>query len=325
MSHKSLNDCGSPVQQTPQRLDGPAPSCAIDNIKLENPREATENIFYKGVPNIEDPFRRRDGLGQANQCDPMQTGQLVAGNGPPGEVIYRYAQGLRAVDDAVKDLFTNVVVQDDLGKVHPVPIIWGGQEAAVTYVLQANVRKDNSMVVDRISLPIMSIRSTSPTYAEDRYIYHRAIDYKRRQSDGKPGFTVKERTERDTILGFARGIPLDIPFELLVWTMYTEDMKQILEQIIQKFSKVAYIRLQGVTNWENFVKLDSMSSNEDLEPGENKRIIKYQIGLTAVTYIPQPIYRKKAVLTTKIDVVDGITEEEITQVIARLEQTVENL
>lgn len=47
--------------------------------------------------------------------------------------------------------------------------------------------------------------------------------------------------------------------------------------------------------------------------------------MTAQTYIPQPIERKKSVLKMKIDFVDGITEEEITEVISRIEESVKEL
>ena len=43
------------------------------------------------------------------------------------------------------------------------------------------------------------------------------------------------------------------------------------------------------------------------------------------SYIPQPIERKKAVLRAKIDFVDGLTEETITDVLGRIELSVKEL
>jgi hypothetical protein len=123
----------------------------------------------------------------------------------------------------------------------------------------------------------------------------------------------------------ARGIPINIGYTATAWTMYREDMNQILEQILTKFSQAAYIRVTGVP-WEIIVKLDSTANNLDYEPGDQAiKIIKFEFNLTAQTYIPQPIERKKAVLKTKIDFVDGLSEDEITAVLARIEESVKDL
>ena len=102
-------------------------------------------------------------------------------------------------------------------------------------------------------------------------------------------------------------------------------MNQILEQILTKFSHAAYIRVTGVP-WEIIVKLDSIANNLENEPGDQAiRVIKFEFNLTAQTYIPQPIERKKAILKTKIDFVDGLSEDEITAVLARIEESVKDL
>lgn len=327
MSDKSLNECGEPNRQQFNSVDPPLPNCAPDDFQFLNPSGAVEHKFYQTPPFIENPLSGKVGLGQGLLCDPMQTGHIVPSAGDSKDVIYRNGNGLRAIDEAVKNLFEDIVVIDDQSQVHGVPIIWGTQEKAVDIIIQNNVRKDNSLVIDRIPTPIMSIHSSMPSWAPDRYLYHKAIDYKRGlRKDGKPGFTVNERYERDTVLGFAKGIPVDVGFELVIWTTFEDDMKQILDQVLHKLTPLGYIRLQNVTNAENFVRLDSISDNSNLEPGDkDKRVLKAVVGMTAITYIPQPIVRQKAVLKTRIDIVDGITEDDIQQVIARLEEAVGEL
>jgi hypothetical protein len=143
--------------------------------------------------------------------------------------------------------------------------------------------------------------------------------------DAKPGFTIKEKYERDTIFGIARGIPIDVSYTLYAWTLYIEDMNQILEQIILKFSPVAYIKVRGVP-WETSVELVSTANNLDVEPGDqNVRVVKYEFSIKAETFIPQPIVRKKAVLKTITDVHNSVETDEITDVIARLEDAVGEL
>jgi hypothetical protein len=145
---------------------------------------------------------------------------------------------------------------------------------------------------------------------------------RRLRPDRKPGFTQRERYERDTVFGVARGIPINRGYTLTAWTMYIEDIDQILEQILLKFSPIAYINVRGV-QWETIVTLDSIANNVDAEPGEKLRIIKYQFNFTAQTYIPQPIARKKAVLRTKTDIFNSVDEEKITEVFGRIEEAVE--
>lgn len=318
MTERFLNDCPD-YNPIPEKLntDSVNPQCDDCNVHPSK----------KDVPFIADPRKDKMGIGQAANCDPMTSGHIVDDftGEPDRNVIYRYTKAKRGCDEAVKDLFNDIVVIDEQGTAHKVPIIWATQERAVAAILQENVRKDDSTIVDPLRLPLMSIYDSDFSISNERYIYHQAIDYLReRRGDNKPGFTQKERYERDTIFGVSRGQPVDIGYQLYVWTMYKEDMNQILEQIVLKFSaKFAYIKVQGVY-WETIVKLESIANNENMEPGgSNLRFIKWQFNLKAETFIPQPITRKKAVLKTRVNIVDGIDDMEITEIIKRLEDSSE--
>lgn len=324
-SKKSLQSCPdiSPLQES-LNSDPPPELCPIPNA---NPslRDVGKNPHLGW---LQDKANKKIGIGAQANCDPMQTGQIVEDiNRPNRDVLYRYSKSIRGADEAMQDLFTNVVVIDEEGKAHPVPIVWGTQEKAVAWILQDNIRKDDSLVVDRLRLPMMAIHSTDMTFDQSRYIYHQALDYMRRlrPDDRKPGFTVKEKYERDTVFGVARGLPVNISYTLYCWTMYMEDMDQILEQVISKFSPTAYINVRGV-QWETIVTLDSIANNVEYEPGDqNLRVIKYQFSMTAQTFIPQPIVRKKAVLKTVTDIHNSVDEDKITEVLMRLEEAVEEL
>ena len=123
----------------------------------------------------------------------------------------------------------------------------------------------------------------------------------------------------------ARGIPINVGYTVTAWTMYREDINQIIEQILSKFSLAAYIRVTGVP-WEIIVKLDSIANNLDAEPGDAAiRVIKYEFNITVETYIPQPIERKKAVLSMKVDFVDGITDHDFQTIMATIEESVKEL
>lgn len=311
--NKNLNDCNEipPVQTS--RNDEKAPDGCPGPEGL-------------GLGWLEKHASSKVGIGKEAQCDPMQTGQIVEDlKNPERQVIYRYSKSLRGCDEAIVDLFSNVVVIDEDGKAHKVPIIWGTQERAVAWMLQDNVRKDGSLVVERIRLPMLAVYSSGMEFDQTRYTYHKALDFMRTRPDKKPGLHAKEKYERDTVFGVARGIPVNKTYNLIAWTMYMEDIDQILEQILLKFSPVAYIRVRGV-NWETVVSLDSIANNVDYEPGDqNQRIIKFEFNLTARAYIPQPMVRNKSVLGTKVDFYNSVDEEKITEVFGRLEDSVEDI
>ena len=292
----------------------------------EQPADNQNNDHLDPADSWFDTFLdKKIGLGSANNADPMQAGQIVNDTNKANQnTIYRYSKSIRATDEAVMDLFRDLVVIDDDGKAHPVPIIWGTQERAVAAVIQNNVRKDETLVVDRIRLPIMAISATDYAIDPARYTYHKAVHYLR-DLTGKPSFTASERYEKDTVFGVTRGIPLNIGYAMYAWTMQVEDMNQILEQIVNKFSPIAYIKVRGVL-WEVTVKLDSIANNLETQPGESAlRVVKFQFGMTAETYVGQPIVKNKAVLKTKVDFVNSLNEAEITEVIKRLEESVKGL
>ena len=315
--NKKINDCNdkSPLQSS------------VNNDKIPKQCEPTESLKSPHDADLgwlEESSNKKIGLGHDAQCDPVQSGSIVNDiKNPSRNVVNRYSKSIRGCDEAMLDLFNNVVVIDEDGKAHKVPIIWGTQERAIAWILQDTIRKDDSLVVERIRLPMMTVYSNSIDFDQERYTYHKAVDYLRYlRPDNKPGFAIKEKFERDTVFGVSRGIPVNRGYTLIIWTMYMEDMGQILEQIFLKFSPIAYISIKGV-QWETTVSLDTVANNVDYEPGDqNQRIVKYEINFTAKTYIPQPIVRKKAVLKTKIDFHNSIDEKEVNEVLGRLEELV---
>jgi T4-like virus Myoviridae tail sheath stabiliser len=319
MADKSLNDCNIPNPFDPSNnIDPPAPFCP----------DCSDEPTLNNVPFFQDILKDKTGIGHADLCDPFQTGQITEDfRKPPNRnVVYRYSKAKRGCDEAMMDLFRDIIVIDEQGSTHAVPIIWATQERAVAAIVQENIRKDDSLVVDRIKLPMLAMNDSDFSFDSERYTYHRNLNYRTDlRPDQKPGFTIREKYNRDTIFGQPRGIPVNIGYQLFAWTLYKEDMNQIVEQIMLKFSPIAYIRVQGVY-WETIVKLESVANNENLEPGNTAlRVIKWQFNFKAETYIPQPLARKKAVLKTKVDIVNAIDENEITEVIAKLEEVANEL
>jgi hypothetical protein len=315
---ETLNECADPNPfKKDINLDPAAKYCEEDQLPTQ-----------KDVAFLESLLNQKTGIGQAANCDPMQTGKIVEDTRTVTDpnVINRYTKAFRGADEAMKDLFSNIVVIDEQGKAFPVPIQWASQERAVAMWLQSNVRKDNSLVVDRITLPFMAIYSSEFSFNQERYTYHGAINWLREVQSNKPTFTHQEKRPNDTVFGVTRGLPYDIGYQLTIWTLYWEDMNQILEQIAKKFSPVAYIRIQGVT-WETVVKIQSLANNVDIEPGDQAiRVFKFQFTFLVETYLPQPIRRAKPVFKERIDYyVNAVNDEEVKEVLERFEVAIEGI
>lgn len=313
----NLNNTGEiPPLYRSENIDPPPIDCSTQN----DPNN--QNTPPGGPADwMEDYFVKKTGNGFDANSDPMQTGQIINDlESPARNTVYRYSKSIRGTDEAVMDLFRNICIIDEDGKAHAVPIIWATQERAVAAVVQSNVRKDESLVVDRIKLPMLAISSTDFSFNQDRYTYHQALDWIR-DKDNKPGFYTSEKYNRDTVFGVARGIPIDVGYTLYAWTMQLEDMNQVLEQIVTKFSPIAYIKVKGV-RWEIGVKLTSIANNLQTEPGDAAiRVVKFQFGITAETYVSQPIKREKAILATRIEIGDAAQDDQISEIIARIEES----
>jgi hypothetical protein len=319
---KSLNECNPKGVSPDVNLDPAPPYCGKD---AEKEADNLRGINDDSLNFLKNTAMKKTGFGARVDCDPMQRGLIINDlQNPERQVLYRYSKSLRGTDEAILDMFSNIVVIDDDAKAWPIPVMLGPPEKAVAAVVQDNVRKDETLVVDRLKLPLLAVTQTNIDYDLDRYTYHKATNLFLNEQ-GKPGLTVSEKYNKDTVFGLARGVPVNLGYTVTAWTMYREDMNQIVEQILTKFSHAAYIRVTGVP-WEVIVKLDSIANNLEAEPGDQaNRVVKYEFNMTAQTYIPQPIERKKAVLKMKIDFVDGMTEEEITEVMARIEESVKEL
>lgn len=263
-------------------------------------RDRTGTFCAPQDPDPCQPIGRKKQFGTKANCDPIQSGAIINDMTQPNRnVVNRYSNALRGCDQGMLDLFKNLVVLDEDGKAWPVPIIYGTQEKAVMAVLSNNVHKDNSLVVDRPPLPLLAIHQSDISFARDRYIYHKAQTIFRTSNNAPIDQT--ELKNKDTVFGVTKGLPVDVGYTLYVWTLYIEDMNQIIEQIFLKFSPMAYIKVQEVF-WEIGVNLEGISNNIDFEPGDKtERVIKYQFNFTVQTYIPQPVTRTKTVLNIKTD------------------------
>ncbi len=261
------------------------------------------------------PQIQKTGFGQSRTCDRMQKGHIVNQSGERTHV-YRYTRAIRGSHEGITDMFRDIVVKDDFGKAHVVPITWGRQEKAIALILDGVDKDDGTLSLDRLRLPLMAIHGDEVEFDAERFIYWKAKDYQRNlRPDNKPGFTENEKFKRDTVFGVSAGLPINISYTLYAWTAYEEDMLQIIEQVLPKISPMGYISVRGV-QWETVVVLDGSGSNMDTEPGDQAdRVLKYQWNMTVKTWLPLPLERSKAVLGIRTDISPIITKEQVAEII----------
>ena len=207
------------------------------------------------------------------------------------QYIFGYSKSIRNTNRAVLDLFSDVtILNEDDNKIYPIPIIWGTQEKAVIYAFGEqfinNPDRRDAGLVDRIKLPMMALMGGDIPLAAGRYVYHEA---KRKVSYGQ------ERKPFDVVYRISKGIPVDMSFTLTLWAKYYEHLMQMVEQIIQKFSPIAYINPEGIP-WETPVKMTGSSNNVGSDVGDRQvRILKYVFNFIAESHIVQPIRRDKTI------------------------------
>jgi type II secretory pathway component PulC len=167
MSEPTLPSCTPPGFIPDLNIDPPPPYCRDGNaesssgtISHKPDLQSQKDVSPRDLSWLEDATQNKMGQGAAALCDPQQTGHII-NDDKDRNTVYRYARSIRGTDEAVRDLFRDIVVLDESGKAHNVPIIWATQEKAVAYILQENVRKDESLVVDRIRLPMLAIHASA--------------------------------------------------------------------------------------------------------------------------------------------------------------------
>jgi len=227
----------------------------------------------------------------------MQTPKMFQpASGVGRQYIFGYSKCIRNANLAMMDLFSDILVVNDDQQAYQIPIIFGSQERAIIYAFGeqfvSNPDRQDKGLIDRVRIPMMALKPGDINFNQDRYVYHEA----RRRGNLEQGVYGQEKRPFDVIYQFSKGIPIDIDYTLMVWTKYYEHMMQIVEQILQKFSPIAYIKVEGIP-WETAVRLEGSSNNmnDDVED-KQVRILKYNFTLKAESHISQPIKRDKTAL-----------------------------
>jgi len=223
--------------------------------------------------------------------------------------ISAYSRTLRGCDQCVVNEFKNIFVLDPEGKINHVPVVWGPQEKAVAIALSPAIDKQN-IRIDRIKLPMLAVASGDLEFDPSRFTYHMAYRwfYEGMDVSSKLAYGTEKRYG-DTVFGKSRGLPVTKRYTLYAWARYTEDMNQLLEQVMLKFAPILTLEVPDV-HWEVILKLDGVSNGISSEIGDSAiRIIKYEFGLTAETYISRGFIRGKTVFDLQSEVGIGLGDD----------------
>ena len=162
----------------------------------------------------------------------------------------RIERHLRVYDDAVEKVFCDIaVVEGGTSGKHrrvPVPMIWADEQGAVAYVLKV---RNIGGVVTHVRLPVIAIHS--PEHFPDP---------SRAPAPGTSAWVIK--------------------YTLFVWSIFTEEMNEIVQSIHGKFPSSRKIKLlvAGVPPGSELV-VSGVANNLDLLSQTPVKIIKYRFDL----------------------------------------------
>ena len=152
--------------------------------------------------------------------------------------VHNYTKKLTRTDRAVKDLFNDLVVVNEEGTAHKVPCLWATHEKLIAFVDQSNPTSEldldgkRKIIRDKIALPVIGV------YAGN--------------------------------ISMSGSQPL-VRYLVSVFTLFQEDMNQIIEQIITKFDNKRNCKLIEIAR--------NYNADDVLEP-TSIRVLKSQAVIT---------------------------------------------
>lgn len=258
-----------------------------NEIKVENNR--IDDV--RNNPNREDlpPTSKYD---FNLMVDSIQHGLLAQTEQVNPNYLKRYENFFTKLDRSMVLAFADLQIVDQGGTPMRVPTVFGTMEKIVYAVFGESAAQDPNQYA-RVRLPICAmVPNGSISLDVERYIFHEAKwwDYKG-----------TERRPDDVVYGMSTGIPISRGYQLTLMTRYVEDMNQLLEIALQRFSQTFEIRI-GQSPRPTQVLFDGCDTNfaDDRDP-ERVHLYTATISMTAQSWLPQPVIRKKAVHTVRID------------------------
>lgn len=164
--------------------------------------------------------------------------------------------------------FSNVYYLDKNNNSIKIKCYHGNQERAIA----------KSTVGDNITLPVITISETSTSESTTRRRYSPLII--------NESYWSKEQNRAIRILSLSPK-PVDISYNINVWTKYKQDMDQIRESIFSMFNPDMEIPTKYNKITKSFITNESGFTAAEADDTED-RILKNTITIKVETYIPSP-------------------------------------
>ena len=189
--------------------------------------------------------------------------------------LYKMTQRRSNISYVYKELLRSMIASfNDVGyidsedKFIDIRCIHANAERAV-----AKLKQDNNII-----LPILSIAQTVSNNDDERRRVESVLVHEK--------YWDAEKNRAFRILSFAPR-PVNIMYQLNIWTKYMADMDQILEQIRLKFNP----EMQVPTKFSTLTKglIDAEENVGTIEAADKEdRILKKTLQITVRSYIPNP-------------------------------------
>lgn len=169
---------------------------------------------------------------------------------------------------AVLFLMGNMEYIDREGKVMSIKSHHANPERAI-----AKIKEKGNII-----LPVISVSQTNTQNADDRQRYAPVLVHEKYWDD--------DQRRAIRILSMAPR-PIDVYYDVSIWTKYVEDIDQIMEQIRLLFNPSYEIETAKNTLTKAFIDDESNESSFNVGDGQD-RIVKRIVTLRVETYVPNP-------------------------------------
>jgi len=178
---------------------------------------------------------------------------------------------LRRYIIAFMDTFNGLTVSNNNGSTVSVPIHWGSTDRVVAYIQSELTPGELKRAQD---LPIMSASMTkiTPAYHRTKYNYQKryVVDYTLNQAQIE--FTPT---------------PVDLTFELGIWSYDYATALSLLETIIPWFNPAIMLNIGDVDyTSDNNLELMDVSDRNNLDLGMDRRLVRYDLEFKLEAYLP---------------------------------------
>jgi hypothetical protein len=172
---------------------------------------------------------------------------------------------------ALMDSLSNFSILTEEGKVRDnIQVFFATPERAI-----AKLKEDRNMILPVISVGLTDIEEDTKRRRYSQQLVTRA------------SWDVDEQRARRVIAGVSKAV--NVTYVINVWTKYTEDMNQIIEQISEMFNPDLVLETKFGTQTKGF--LTDISDFSEVRPGDKAdRVLRKIAMIDFETYLPTKEY-----------------------------------